>query len=46
MFLIPKNNGTIGTKQGLYPVGSHVPTEKEWITLIDYLGGSEVLVRN
>jgi uncharacterized protein (TIGR02145 family) len=38
----PPDNRTIGETQGVCPVGWHIPTEKEWIILIDYLGGSAV----
>ena len=34
--------GIIGTNQGICPVGWHIPTESEWLTLIDYLGGEAV----
>ncbi len=32
------DSGTIGTTQGICPNEWHVPTEKEWLTLINYLG--------
>lgn len=38
----PGDSGTIGTTQGICPAGWHIPTYKEWITLIEYLGGEEV----
>jgi uncharacterized protein (TIGR02145 family) len=38
----PSDDGTTGTTQGICPVFWHIPTSKEWITLIDYLGGPEV----
>ena len=38
----PPDNGTIGKTQGICPAGWHIPTKEEWITLIDYLGGSNV----
>ena len=38
----PSDDGTIGTTQGICPDGWHIPIEKEWQTLIDYLGGTEV----
>jgi uncharacterized protein (TIGR02145 family) len=38
---LPDNQIT-GTTKGICPVGWHMPTEKEWFTLIDYLGGSIV----
>src|SRR4030042_1966610 len=38
----PPDDKTIGTTQGICPIGWHIPTSKEWITLIDYLGGPEV----
>jgi uncharacterized protein (TIGR02145 family) len=34
------DTGTIGTVQGICPVGWHIPTEKEYLVLVDYLGGS------
>jgi uncharacterized protein (TIGR02145 family) len=37
----PQDSGIIGTTQGICPVGWHIPTEKEWITLRDYAGGRE-----
>ncbi len=33
------DNGLIGTNQGICPTGWHIPTENEWVTLYDYLGG-------
>jgi uncharacterized protein (TIGR02145 family) len=38
----PPDNRIIGETQGVCPVGWHIPTEKEWVTLIDYLGGPAV----
>lgn len=38
----PSDNGTIGTTQGICPVGLHLPTNNEWITLINCLGGTEI----
>jgi uncharacterized protein (TIGR02145 family) len=38
----PSDSGATGTTQGICPEGWHVPTEKEWQTLIDYLGGPMV----
>jgi uncharacterized protein (TIGR02145 family) len=35
----PSDSGTTGTTKGLCPVGYHIPTEKEWQSLINYLGG-------
>jgi uncharacterized protein (TIGR02145 family) len=35
----PPDNGSIGTTQGICPVGWHIPTCDEWMTLIAYLGG-------
>jgi uncharacterized protein (TIGR02145 family) len=36
----PEDTGTItGTIQGICPDGWHIPTDKEWLTLNDYLGG-------
>jgi uncharacterized protein (TIGR02145 family) len=36
----PEDTGTItGTTQGICPDGWHIPTDKEWRTLKDYLGG-------
>jgi uncharacterized protein (TIGR02145 family) len=32
----------VNDSRKLCPVGSHVPTETEWVTLIDYVGGSSV----
>jgi uncharacterized protein (TIGR02145 family) len=32
----------INDPRGLAPAGKHIPTEAEWITLINYLGGSTV----
>jgi uncharacterized protein (TIGR02145 family) len=33
------DNGLIGTTRGICPVGWHIPTENEWVTLYNYLGG-------
>jgi len=38
----PPDNNIIGKTQGICPVGWHVPTREEWLTLIDFLGGSNV----
>lgn len=38
----PSDEKTTGTTQGICPIGWHIPTSKEWITLIDYLGGPNV----
>lgn len=38
----PSDNKAIGTTQGVCPVGWHIPTYKEWETLIDYYGGASV----
>lgn len=38
----PADYGIIGTTQGVCPVGWHIPTSGEWLTLINYLGGSTV----
>ncbi len=38
----PSDSGIIGTTQGICPTGWHMPTEKEWGTLIDYLGNKQV----
>lgn len=35
----PTDTGAIGKAQGICPVGWHIPTEQEVITLSDYLGG-------
>jgi uncharacterized protein (TIGR02145 family) len=35
----PSDTGTIGSTQGICPNGWHMPTEKEWLTLIEHLGG-------
>ena len=35
----PPDNGITGEIQGICPVGWHIPTQAEWNTLIDYLGG-------
>lgn len=32
----------VNDPRGLAPKGWHVPTDEEWITLIDYLGGKDV----
>jgi uncharacterized protein (TIGR02145 family) len=32
----------VNDKRGLAPAGYHIPTEAEWTTLINYLGGEEV----
>jgi uncharacterized protein (TIGR02145 family) len=32
------DNNTVGTTQGICPVGWHIPTLQEWNTLINYLG--------
>jgi len=34
--------GIIGTTQGVCPSGWHIPTENEWFSLFDYLGGRTV----
>lgn len=36
----PPDNSTIGKTRGICPAGWHIPTKEEWLTLIDYLGGS------
>jgi uncharacterized protein (TIGR02145 family) len=33
----PSDSGTTGTTKGLCPIGYHMPTDKEWKSLIDYL---------
>jgi len=38
----PSDNGTTGTTQGICPPGWHIPTSQEWITLIEYLGGTAI----
>jgi uncharacterized protein (TIGR02145 family) len=38
----PSDNMSIGTTQGVCPVGWHIPTYREWETLIDYMGGSSI----
>jgi uncharacterized protein (TIGR02145 family) len=38
----PSDNGTTGTTQGICPISWHIPTENEWLTLINYLGGSMI----
>jgi len=35
----PPDTGTIGTTQGICPDGWHVPTCKDWTTLIEFYGG-------
>jgi uncharacterized protein (TIGR02145 family) len=39
MELHRSDTGAIGTVQGICPAGWHIPTQKEWLSLIDYLGG-------
>jgi uncharacterized protein (TIGR02145 family) len=34
----PSDTATIGTTRGICPAGWHIPTEKEWISLINFLG--------
>jgi uncharacterized protein (TIGR02145 family) len=34
------DNSPVGTTRGICPVGWHIPTQAEWQTLIDYLGGT------
>lgn len=36
------NWSAVNDPRGLAPVGFHIPTQEEWQTLIDYLGGDEV----
>jgi uncharacterized protein (TIGR02145 family) len=38
----PSDTGSIGTTRGICPNGWHIPTEKEWYALRDYLGGSRI----
>jgi uncharacterized protein (TIGR02145 family) len=38
----PSDNYAIGTTQGVCPAGWHIPTYKEWETLIGYYGESSV----
>ncbi len=38
----PSDSGTTGITQGICPNGWHIPTEKEWDVLINFLGGYEV----
>lgn len=35
----PSDTGLIGTTRGICPDGWHMPTQKEYETLVDYLGG-------
>jgi len=37
----PSDSGTNGTTRGICPEGWHMPTKKEWQTLLDYLGGNQ-----
>jgi uncharacterized protein (TIGR02145 family) len=37
----PSDNGTVGTTRGACPGGWHLPTENEWLTMINYLGGDQ-----
>jgi len=37
----PSDDGTVGTTRGICPAGWHLPTENEWLTLINYLGGNQ-----
>ena len=37
----PSDDGTVGTTRGICPAGWHLPTEKEWLTLINFLGGNQ-----
>lgn len=36
------DSGKTGTTRGICPEGWHIPTNKEWQTLIDYLGGAQI----
>ncbi len=36
------NYGSSSVKQGICPWGWHVPTDDEWTTLVDYLGGASI----
>ena len=36
------DSALIGTTQGICPVGWHIPTQKEWLTLAENLGGGDV----
>lgn len=38
----PSDNKIVGTTQGICPVGWHIPTYNEWITLINFAGKSSV----
>ena len=38
----PQDSGKTGITQGVCPVGWHIPTKKEWSTLVDYLGGKPI----
>lgn len=38
----PSDSGLVGTTKGVCPDGWHIPTQKEWLTLIDYLGGDQI----
>jgi uncharacterized protein (TIGR02145 family) len=38
----PPDNNAIGKTQGICPVGWHIPTREEWLTLIDFLGGADI----
>ena len=38
----PQDSGLIGTTQGVCPDGWHIPTDKEWNTLVDYVGGVDI----
>jgi len=35
----PSDHKPVGSTQGVCPLGWHIPTYKEWETLIDFLGG-------
>ncbi len=38
----PSDSATTGTTRGICPDGWHIPTDKEWQTLINYLGGAQI----
>ena len=38
----PSDSASIGITRGICPEGYHIPTEKEWQILLNYLGGSQI----
>jgi len=38
----PSDDDSVGTTQGICPEGWHIPTDNEWLTLVEYVGGYNI----